>query len=476
MKTKSHKTLLAILMICVGILLDTGCKKLVEVELPIDKTTAEAVFSNSGGASAALSNIYYQIRSKIATGTSSPSVINGLTADEFFLHNEDNLYLQALFSNSLSSNLSGLNYWSSCYDLIFRVNAVIEGVQSSHGIPDISKNELIGQAKFLRAFIYFYLANLYGDVPLVISTDYKINMVLPRSSINDVYDQIIRDLTEAQNLVSADYLKPDLITVTNERVTANKAVVTSLLARVYLYNKQWEKAEIEATKVIENSNYSILDLPNEVFLMNSKEAIWQIEGDISIGDNSGDGAFFIPPSSSVMPTVILSDNLMSILTIGDKRRINWLNGVSIGSEIFYYPFKYKQGVTDVGSVTTEYTMIFRLAEQYLIRSEARAHLNNLTEAIGDLNVIRKRAGVPLYSSLNQEELLLSIEKERQLELFSEWGHRWFDLKRTGRADEVLSLIKGNNWQSTDKLLPIPANELLNNPSLRGHQNPGYTEQ
>jgi len=67
----------------------------------------------------------------------------------------------------------------------------------------------------------------------------------------------------------------------------------------------------------------------------------------------------------------------------------------------------------------------------------------------------------------------AIEEERLRELFTEWGHRWFDLKRTGRANDVLGLIKGINWQETDQLFPIPASEILNNPALADHQNPGY---
>lgn len=116
-------------------------------------------------------------------------------------------------------------------------------------------------------------------------------------------------------------------------------------------------------------------------------------------------------------------------------------------------------------------MVFRLAEQYLIRAEARAQQGDATGAKADINAIRNRAGLPDTDADGQASILAAIEHERRIEFFTEWGHRWFDLKRTGRADAVLSPIKPN-WQSTDVLFPIPLQEIENNPNLLP-QNAGY---
>jgi hypothetical protein len=120
-------------------------------------------------------------------------------------------------------------------------------------------------------------------------------------------------------------------------------------------------------------------------------------------------------------------------------------------------------------------MVFRLAEQYLIRAEARAQQDNLIEAISDLDVLRNRAGISLIKNttpgISKTNLLLAIEKERQVELFAEWGHRWLDLKRTNRADIVLAPTK-SKWSKDDTLYPIPTSEFNKNPRL-GDQNPGY---
>jgi hypothetical protein len=478
MKAKHYVRVLALTFGAVTFC-STGCRKFVEADLPIDKVTAKAVFNNSGTASAALSDIYYLLSGRIAVaGSAGASVMNGLTADELILQDPNNQLLEALFTNTLSSANPGIyGYWSDSYELIFRINSIIEGVQSSTGIPAAAKNELIGQAKFLRAYVYFYLVNEYGGVPLVLSTDYKVNTLLPRSDASKVYDQIISDLSDAQSLLGDNYLKPDLMTVTTERVTADKTVATAMLARVYLYTQQWQKASDEASKVISNPAYSI-NLPlDQVFLMNSAEAIWQIEGDVSVGQNTLDGDFFIPQTPGQIPTVYLSNSLLNAFSPGDNRRRDWVDSVIVGSNTFYYPFKYKKRWIDPSSsVTAEYAMMLRLGEQYLIRAEALAHLNDIASATADVNAIRARAGLAPINPSDQPSLLTAIEKERQVELFTESGHRWFDLKRTGRAHTVLAPIKGSDWQTTDQLFPIPSQEFLNDPGLRGHQNPGYTEQ
>jgi hypothetical protein len=115
-----------------------------------------------------------------------------------------------------------------------------------------------------------------------------------------------------------------------------------------------------------------------------------------------------------------------------------------------------------------------LAEQILIRAEARARLDNLGGAIADVDNVRKRAGLPLIADTNaaitKDELLAVIAHEKQIELFSEWGHRWLDLKRTGRAD---ALFNGYSGYTPDyKLYPVPKNEFDRNPFL-GRQNDGY---
>jgi hypothetical protein len=117
-------------------------------------------------------------------------------------------------------------------------------------------------------------------------------------------------------------------------------------------------------------------------------------------------------------------------------------------------------------------MVMRVAEQFLIRAEARVQQDKLETGRADLDSIRMRAGLlPLATNLDKAALIRAVEQERKVELFVEWGHRWFDLKRTGRSATVLGPIKGVNWQATDTIYPIPSDAIRTNVFLT--QNEGY---
>jgi hypothetical protein len=126
-------------------------------------------------------------------------------------------------------------------------------------------------------------------------------------------------------------------------------------------------------------------------------------------------------------------------------------------------------------------MVLRLGEQYLIRSEARAMQGFLVgnnSACTDLNVIRHRAGLENVNLIDQASVIKAIQKERQVELFSEWGHRWLDMKRIKTIDSVMNNVcpkKGGVWVPYKVLFPLPVYDIKRNPNLRGHQNPGYPE-
>lgn len=187
--------------------------------------------------------------------------------------------------------------------------------------------------------------------------------------------------------------------------------------------------------------------------------------------NTAEGNAFIPASTTAKPTYVLTPALMAAFEQGDARKTAWLKTTAVSGQNYVFPFKYKQRSAAVpGTPPSEHYVILRLTEQYLIRAEARARQSNLDGAKADLNVVRTRSGLSNTLATDESSLLLAIEKERQREFFAEWGHRWFDLKRTGRADAVLGSIKPG-WQTTDALYPIPFLEIQNNPFLT--QNPGY---
>lgn len=147
----------------------------------------------------------------------------------------------------------------------------------------------------------------------------------------------------------------------------------------------------------------------------------------------------------------------------------WTDSATVGTQTFYYPYKYKIAG---GSPLQEYHIVFRLAEQYLIRAEARMHEGNLNGAIADVNIIRERAGLTALSlSLNVSQVTTAIAQERRIELFAEFGHRWLDLKRTGKADAVIGTLKPSTWRPEAALWPVPLAQRNANPFLS--QNKGY---
>jgi hypothetical protein len=230
----------------------------------------------------------------------------------------------------------------------------------------------------------------------------------------------------------------------------------------------WQDAENESSTLISTSSVFALesDLTKE-FLKGSSSAILQLKPK-NEGENTKEASSFLFTSGPPL-NLALRPTFVEAFAPGDLRRLNWITEISGQGRIWYAPYKYKQR-QKTGS-TMEYSIVLRLAEQYLIRAEARAHNGNLTGAKADINVIRNRAGLSDTPVSTQAELLQAILNERRFELFTEQGHRWFDLKRTGKAGEILSSLKPN-WEATDVLLPIPEAELLLNPKLLP-QNPGY---
>jgi hypothetical protein len=227
------------------------------------------------------------------------------------------------------------------------------------------------------------------------------------------------------------------------------------------------EAEVAASQVIGNSLYQDQTNLDLLFLNNCTETIWQLPPAVE-GRNTFEAATFhilsAPPTSSA-----LSESLVFSFLPSDLRKDAWIGEITDGTNTWYYPYKYKQ--YGVNSVSSEYSIIFRLAEQYLLRAESRAMLGDLEGAKEDLNKIRIRAGIGETTAVNQTDLINAVFMERRLELFTEFGHRFFDLKRSGRLDTVLQSVKPN-WNSSDRLFPIPESELSVNPNLLP-QNSGY---
>jgi hypothetical protein len=483
-KSGSLNKLKALFILCplFAMLIISGCKKFIQIPPPITSTNAANVYTSDGNAAAVLTGIYTNLSNG---GAGTPELISmseflGLSADEFSLYNgtSNKSYIDYYHNVSDNNNANVTSdFWSNAYQIIYVTNAAIEGLTNNSNLTPGVDKQLLGEAKFMRAFCYFNLVNLYGDVPLATSTTATVNARLSRTPAAQVYQQIVTDLKDAQTLLSDQYLDGTILNATSERTRPTKWAAAALLARVYLYTKDWQDAQTEAGLVISNSGTYSLSSLNGVFLASSSEAIWQLQP-VAYGTNTIDAKAFILPSAGVGPNnpISLSTSLINSFESNDQRLSNWVGSVvdSTGAVPVteYYAYKYK--VNAFGAPVTEYEMVLRLGEQFLIRAEAEAESGDLTDASADLNMIRTRAGLPNTTASSQSTLLTAIQNERRVELFSEWGHRWLDLKRTGTVDAVMSVatpIKGGTWDTRHQLYPIANYELVNDPNLK--QNPGY---
>lgn len=438
-----------------------SCEKMIEVKPPVTEATAQQVFENNEMALSAASGVYLKLKAgfteifnggtTILTGLSSDEIGNNFSGSDLdlFERNELNQFEESNLYNKL---------WIPAYSSIYHANSVIKGLERSTGIDDKVKSQLKGEMLAIRALGYFYLINLFGNVPLILTTDFSNNRKLPSSSYETVMEALSNDLLEARDLLSIQDSP-------NKNTRINKLAASALLARAYLYQKNWKEAEYFSSEVINSGMYD-LEAIEKVFLATSKETIWALQSISAVGYNTSEGVSFLPYDEYSVPSFFIKKDLLSAFEPGDVRKIQWL-GINAVADTIYYPNKYKKGYAE--EITENY-VVLRLSEQYLIRAEAYAQLNSPDKASDDLNYVRNRAQLSRIEGLNKQQLIDAILDERKIELFAEWGHRWFDLKRSGKTDEIIG--KDNpNWQSTDALYPIPYSEIKLNPNLA--QNPGY---
>lgn len=479
MKKLSKNSTIAGLLFFIFISLNIcSCKKYIEVPSPKMSVEMSKIFSDSSATLSAVLNLYSNTQEIL-------SVYTALSADEIIMPQSsiigavlgaENVQANKL-NVSVDANLMGFgvvrNIYAPLYNKINNANICIEGVTASTAYGTAYKNQLIGECKFWRAWSYYYLTNLWGNVPLNVSTDVNINKSLPNSTSAALYHQILTDLIDARNLLSDTNMSA-------EKTRVNKATITAMLARVYFNQQNWPAAFTESNALlISNNNYQLETDLTTVFLKTSRETIFQVQ---SVGNTPNITGVtlmpgFLAPLSGVLLNSYFNPNLLAALPSTDQRRSKWCTSFIDFTtfQSYTYPSKYKHTNTAVSG--NEYLVMFRLAEQYLIRAEAAAHLNDFDLAEDDLYKIRSRAGLTSRLSVADLPTAVSLlERERRLELFTEWGDRWLNLKRTGRANTVLAVTKlgtvpNYKWEPHQALYPFSPDDIRANPNIK--QNKDY---
>jgi hypothetical protein len=375
-----------LITILIGLIISANsCKKLIAIPPPVNTITIGQVFADSADANAAILGIYSSMLQN--TGAfyfmnGAISIITGSSADELIPFgvdaNKTQIYINLI---QLQNNDLYNFYWTPAYQLIYQTNACIAGLQASTTLSSTTKSQLIAEAKFLRAYYYFYLTNLFENVPYINSIEYTQTSLATNTSQTIIYQQIVSDLLFAQSNLRSDYSLSG-----GQKIRANKWAATAMLARVYLFTKDYTDAIKQAASIINSGAFGLVNDPNGIFLANSNEAILQW-GLNPGGTNEGD--LIIPQDSTSFPSYYLSPQLLKAFELNDKRKADWIDSTNYSGTIYYYPYKYKNGPSQnqPGAAATEYYMVLRLAEQFLIRAEAECNQNELTEAIADVNLI-----------------------------------------------------------------------------------------
>ncbi len=299
------------------------------------------VFADSVNATAGVLGLY---TSTVLSGL-YPDIDAGLGGDELVLNSVnpslDAFYVDSLYAGNAQTAGPTGTVWTNYYgsSAIYLANAALEGLATDSLLSAAARNQLIGECKFMRAFYYFYLVNLFGDVPFVSGTAYQENARLPRTPSATIYSQMQQDLQQALALMQPNY-------PSSGRQRPNRYTAAALLARLYLYSQQWAQAQAVCDTIMGSGLYSLVPNLNNVFLDGSQEAIWQI-GSSSIafpkvapGNNP-----FAPIFSFIAPTYSLTPILLQAFETGDQRMSNWVgtNTVFSGGSLtsYTYPYKYK---------------------------------------------------------------------------------------------------------------------------------------
>lgn len=439
----------------------SGCDSFVEVDLPDSQLTSPVVFEDRNTATAALTEVYSKMRDNGMLSGTKPglSYTLGLYADELDYYAPSGQDGFLYHSNGLLPTSSAMgSLWNTSYSQIYGANAVIYGVDNSLSLAQADRDQLKGEALFIRALLHFHLANLFGSIPYITSTDYVANSKVSKITVEQVYEKAKVDLENAIALLPEEYLSTD-------RTRANRYAAHSLLARVCLYAGDWAEAANNASAVLNQTQMYTLDTSlSDTFLIQSAATILQFSAQVPNVNTKEAQTFTFtgnPSDNALSPSTVAS------FETGDLRRNLWVKEIDVDGATYYHASKY----TLYEGSQTEFSKVLRLSEIYLIRAEARARQGELSNARDDLNAVRSQAGLPDFPAVAQDELLGAIMRERRSELFTEFGHRFFDLKRTEMLDVVLDPVKAG-WDQKDRLYPLPLQELQLNQNLQP-QNIGY---
>lgn len=482
----------------IAILLTVGCTKTLEKE-PIGVVSESSAYVSESDALQAIVSAYNVNISYTMDNYSIYDIVtdNALKGGE---GPSDGVWMFDLANfNVNSSNFIAENSWENGYLGAHRSNLVIENVPGIT-MDENKKSRIVGEAKFLRAYHYFNLVKLFGDVPLITESEVDVTKV-ERDSKDIVWAQVVKDLTEA-----ADVLPLRSTLTSNELGRATKGAAQAYLAKAYLYQKNFEQAELWFKKVIESNEYSLDPDFYHIFTNAGEfgpENIFEINHDYSpqfkAAENHGTivlgsagmyGYGFCNPTQDFVDEFETGDPRLwqTVYKAGDTLPDGRIADVG-NSETGYMSLKPYLNLDEYPPTgdpknSSKNFIKYRYGMLLLWYAEAANENGNSTQSLLALNEVRKRARQGNPSVLtdvtitNRDQLRVAIWHEQRVEYGME-NERFFDLVRQGRAGTVLraysqkyNTTKGSFKDGVNELLPIPQTEIdLSQGKLT--QNPGY---
>jgi starch-binding outer membrane protein, SusD/RagB family len=440
----------------------TDCNLLDETspnDLPI-----ENAIKNAAGAEAALLGVYSALQQKGYYGGQYPLIAEALT-DNAATGGYQVISLDELGNKAVTpANVLTEDLWLSAYRVVANCNGLLEALPKVNDLTATRKKDIEGQVRAIRALAHFDLLRYFGEhwnpsstlgIP-IITTAQTIADRPTRATVAAVYKIVTDELTAAATLLNPTSVTPQYVNVNT---------VNALLARVYLYQNNKNKADEYASKVIDAVDYRLVDAADYATIFTERrtsESIFELAFDIQ--NKSAYNALTYGRDGAARPEVnfMAAESLKNFFkTRGNDVRTKMLNFDSTANDVTIIP----DGRTEKyrGEDTRDNpAYIIRLAEMYLIRAEVKGK----TAGLADLNALRaKRAIFPLTPAmvLTDDAFRTAILDERRAE-FNFEGHRYFDLARMRRIKTDLGIAEFR------AILPIPGREIK---TAGLTQNPGY---
>lgn len=444
------------LMLCALVLAAAGCDNVLDVN-PVNELTEDQAIKDPTGARAAVAGIYDALQGGSYYSEAFIS-FSDLPGDDVDHTGTFSTYGDADANRLTADNSTIEGIWDALYRAVGRSNIVIERVPDVPGIADDERDQMLGEAYFLRALSFHNAVKLWGDsagtglgVPIPTSVPKSVSEAsqIARATTAQTYTQILADLDQAEQLMNVD----------RSSRRASLGAVRALRARVHLYRANWAQAEAAAEQVV-GMGYSLAPNYSDLFTPDGAETAEDVlKVAFTPVEFSLLGFYYRARGEGGRQELAPSAALDALYPSGDVRKA-W--NISLRGTR-RYGSKWPTGAGD------EDIYVIRLAEVLLIKAEAEARQGKLSEAIASLNPVHQRAKLaPLPTTgLTQQQVLDAIFLERRLELAME-GDRWPDLVRRGRALIELGITD----RPAQKLFPIPLNEIdVTNPPLQ--QNAGY---